>query len=440
MAAETLKTPKAKKPVIVCVDDEKFILDSLARQLQRKFGSAYDYEFAESAEEALEIVNDLLKTGHQVIMVISDQIMPGMSGDQFLTSLHRTSPGTVKILLTGQASLESAVNVINNANLYKYLTKPWSEEDFLISVESGIKHYLVSEEEARKSKMFAQFVPQEFFEFLPHKLTSQVQQVGSTVEREMTVLLMDIWNFSKATEKMASDSIFHFINSYLGYVVPIVYQNQGFVEKYMGDAIMALFIEPKGAVLASIQIQQAMQQLNQENAKKDLPQIGAGMGLHCGKLMLGIVGSVSRAEGNVISDVVTIASYLERLTREHGCRILTTGAVLKQANDETVQTRWIGRARLRHKSDVEEVYEVLDPANNPEDVHKLDTKALFEKGLAHFYKKELKEACAQFQTVLEKNPSDQVAKNHLEHASACMKEDIPADWDGVDVIASHPKR
>lgn len=119
-----------KKPVIICVDDEKIILDSLNRQLQRHFGDQYEYEFCESADEALELINQLNAEGYSVIMVISDQIMPGMSGDQFLVEVQESHPKIIKILLTGQASLESAIRAINKANLYRYITKPWSESDF----------------------------------------------------------------------------------------------------------------------------------------------------------------------------------------------------------------------------------------------------------------------------------------------------------------------
>ena len=133
------------KPVIVCVDDEQVILHSLDKQLARKFGEDYDLEFAESGEEALELIEELAEEGSEVVMVISDQIMPGMKGDELLVALHEAHPKMIKILLTGQAAMETAIHAINNANLFRYLTKPWDEADFLLTVEKGLKQYYLVE-------------------------------------------------------------------------------------------------------------------------------------------------------------------------------------------------------------------------------------------------------------------------------------------------------
>ncbi len=129
------------KSVIVCVDDSQSILNLLNKQLQRKLGDTYDCEFAESAEEALEVIEEIEGEGDTVVMVISDQIMPGMCGDQLLVALHKRNPKMIKILLTGQAGLDSAINAINNADLFRYITKPWDEEDFLLTVEKGLQQY-----------------------------------------------------------------------------------------------------------------------------------------------------------------------------------------------------------------------------------------------------------------------------------------------------------
>jgi len=130
-----------KKPVIFCVDDEKIVLNTLNSQLQGKFQDLYELGFAESGEEAIETINDLSKDGYEIIMVIADQIMPSMKGDELLVKVHQSYPKTIKILLTGQASLESAINAINSAHLFRYLTKPWPEEDFLLTVQKGLEEY-----------------------------------------------------------------------------------------------------------------------------------------------------------------------------------------------------------------------------------------------------------------------------------------------------------
>ena len=92
---------------ILCVDDEVIILNSLIRQLQAAFGDSYVYETSENAEEALEIVEELQQESTDVIVIVSDWLMPGMKGDKFLIEVHKKFPNVIKILLTGQADEEA---------------------------------------------------------------------------------------------------------------------------------------------------------------------------------------------------------------------------------------------------------------------------------------------------------------------------------------------
>ena len=129
------------RPVIICVDDEKLILDSLKGQLQHKFNSQCNLEIAESAEEALELLDELIEEEVEVPLVISDQIMPGMKGDELLVRINEISPRTNKILLTGQASAEAVGNALNKAKLYRYISKPWEEADLVLTAKEAIKSF-----------------------------------------------------------------------------------------------------------------------------------------------------------------------------------------------------------------------------------------------------------------------------------------------------------
>jgi two-component system, sensor histidine kinase and response regulator len=128
------------KLAIICVDDEAAILDSLKDQLKRQCNGC-TIEIAESGEEALEILEELRNDNYQVALVISDQIMPGMKGDELLTEIHQHYPEVLKILLTGQASPEAVVNAVNEANLYRYIAKPWEEADLSLTVSEALRRY-----------------------------------------------------------------------------------------------------------------------------------------------------------------------------------------------------------------------------------------------------------------------------------------------------------
>lgn len=127
-----------KKKLILCVDDEKVVLNSLLQQLQSGLGNAYLYEIAESAEEAWEIIGEL-QHEIEMVLIISDWLMPGMKGDEFLVSLHQKYPSVVTIMLTGQADEEAIKNAKTHANLYACLRKPWDKENLIENIQKALK-------------------------------------------------------------------------------------------------------------------------------------------------------------------------------------------------------------------------------------------------------------------------------------------------------------
>jgi len=129
------------KVVILCVDDEKIILDSLKEQLIDHFENQYEIETAEGGVEAIALFKELLEEGYEIPLIISDCLMPDMKGDELLMHIHSLSPKTLKIMLTGQKSTDAVVNVVNHANLYRYIGKPWEKEDLLLTVSEAVKSY-----------------------------------------------------------------------------------------------------------------------------------------------------------------------------------------------------------------------------------------------------------------------------------------------------------
>jgi serine phosphatase RsbU (regulator of sigma subunit)/CheY-like chemotaxis protein len=130
-----------EKPTILCVDDEQMILTNLEDQLTKAFGDDYDIELAESGEEGLEIVEELNENNRPLAVVICDQLMPQMKGEDFLIEVHRQLPQTMKIMLTGQASLESVGRTINEARLFRYVTKPWNKGELVEVVREAAELY-----------------------------------------------------------------------------------------------------------------------------------------------------------------------------------------------------------------------------------------------------------------------------------------------------------
>jgi DNA-binding NtrC family response regulator len=125
------------KPVIVCVDDEADILNTLKMQLKNEFKDNYFYELAESGDEALEVI-EAFQGKDQVIVVVSDWLMPGIKGDELLMIIHQKHPKIVKVMLTGQADTAAVQRAIQHADLYCCLYKPWKGEDLIKTIKSGL--------------------------------------------------------------------------------------------------------------------------------------------------------------------------------------------------------------------------------------------------------------------------------------------------------------
>ncbi len=154
---------------ILCVDDELIVLDSLKEQLKRSFGNNYYIEVAESGEEALLVIEELQRDGIEIALIISDQIMPRIKGDELLIKIHPQNPKMLKILLTGQASTEAVVNAVNGANLYRYVTKPWDEADLCLTVTEALRSYTQEQQLAQQNEAL-------------QKINEKLEQLNASLE------------------------------------------------------------------------------------------------------------------------------------------------------------------------------------------------------------------------------------------------------------------
>jgi len=169
-----------KEPVILCVDDEDIVLESLEIELSEKFGEKYLVEIAQNADEALEIVHEMLEEGRDITVVISDYIMPNVKGDELLKRVHQISPKTIKIMLTGQASMEGVTNAINEARLYRYIAKPWQKEDLALTIAEANRTFyqdkLLEEQNQKLSQQNQQL--KELNNTLEQKVAERTQEIA----------------------------------------------------------------------------------------------------------------------------------------------------------------------------------------------------------------------------------------------------------------------
>jgi two-component system, sensor histidine kinase LadS len=279
---------------------------------------------------------------------------------------------------------------------------------------------------------FRKFVPLEFLEFLGKREISEVV-LGEHVEEEMTVMFADIRSFTALSEVMAPDENFEFINDYLRRIVPTVKDYGGFIDKFMGDSIMALFPnQADDALRAGIEMQQAITDYNEEREAKGETPIRVGVGLHTGSLMLGIIGDEERLESTVISDAVNLASRVEKLNKFFGSSILITESTFKSIqNPLGFQYRFLGKVKVKGKSAPAAIFEVFGGETEELRSRKLSTQRDFEQGLVAYLLRDFRQARAHFAEVLRANREDKAAVYYYLHAKRAMEVKPGDDWDGT---------
>lgn len=415
-----------KKQYIICVDDEKIVLDSLAALLHRGFGDKYLYEFAESAAEAIEIINDILAQGNEVVMIISDQVMPGMTGDQFLVHMHKSHPQLIKVLLTGQASVEAAINSVNNAGLFSYLRKPWQENEIMTTVSRGIEHYSMHKKMLRQLSSFKKFVPESFLKLLKLENIEDVSGKES-IELAAAVLFADIRGFTSLSEAMGHKKTFEYLNEYHALMSDIVTQNEGVVEKFIGDGILAIF-QDSGikSTKAAIEIINAMPHFNSLHEI----EIKVGIGISVGPIVLGTVGSKDRIDITVIGDKVNEASRIESLTKFYGCTILVEDSVKDKLPAE-YKVRYIDTVRVRGQRKSIKLFEILETFDKKEKELLLSYQDKFMEAINLYKTRRFFEAEKLFMECTKINPQDHIVKLYLQRTTVIQNSIIDDKWDGI---------
>ncbi len=169
------------KTITLCVDDDPVVLNAIRTLLTNQLDSNHIIEIAESAEEALEICQDLLANGDELNLIISDYIMPDMQGDELLARIHAISPNTITILLTGQSFIDGVKRAINNANLYRFLEKPFNNDDIVLTVRSAHLVYAQARELERQNESLRQMNAN--LEALVEQRTAELREKNQELER-----------------------------------------------------------------------------------------------------------------------------------------------------------------------------------------------------------------------------------------------------------------
>lgn len=279
---------------------------------------------------------------------------------------------------------------------------------------------------------YGRFVPHDLLRLLGKKSILEVQ-LGDQVEREMSVLFSDIRNFTSISEAMSPQDNFNFINNYLKCVGPHIRTHNGIIDKYIGDAVMALFPERVDDALdAALHMQMALDRQNEISLRTGGQAIHIGIGVHVGKVMLGTVGESERMDGTVISDTVNLASRLEGMTKKYGCRIIISDVVKGRiVRSDSYQMRLVDRVYVAGKSEAVTLYEVFNGDEASLRDHKAASLGEYNQALAYYYDQNFTEAETLFSRIAAAHVHDCPASLFSEKVRDILANGLPPDWDGA---------
>ena len=406
---------------ILVVDDEP-----INQQVLKNHLSGQDFQLVQ-AMNGEEAIKALKTTERPFDLVLLDIMMPRMSGYEVCQKIReRFLPSELPvIMITAKDQLPDIVQGLSlGAN--DYLPKPFHKDELLARINTQLDLH-------RIFNVAGRFVPNEFLKSLGRDRITEVM-LGDQIEREVTVLFSDIRDYTTLAEGMTPKENFKFVNAINARMGPIIQNNNGFVNQYLGDAIMAIFAEsPKDALNAAIEMQKAIMLYNEQRSKKPREPIRVGLGLHTGSLIFGITGDEKRLDATTIADTVNTASRIESLTKHFGASILLSEDSLRKIGKEhPFHLRFLGKVLVKGKKEPVGIYECYDGDTPEMMAHKLKTVTDFDAGLEHYLRRSFPEATGSFNKVLKNNPEDQIARFFINKSSRYTHEGVSHGWTGVE--------
>ncbi|MCB9639969.1 MAG: adenylate/guanylate cyclase domain-containing protein [Myxococcales bacterium] len=281
------------------------------------------------------------------------------------------------------------------------------------------------------------FVPVEFLAHLGREDLRQVQR-GDQNQLEMTTFFSDVRSFTSLVESMTPAETMLFVNRYLNAMEPPISKHNGFIDKYIGDAVMALFDEPDDALQASIDCLKALEDYNQQRIAEGEMPVKIGIGLHTGTLMLGTVGGEHRLSCTVLGDSVNLASRIEGLTKLYSAPLLITGQTRDRLKDPSkYKMQQVDRVAAKGKTEPVDLYEVWDGLSHQEQQDKQATHQAFQKGYQAFVVGDFQDAQQRFLQILQDCPQDRLVQLYVERCQHFIEQGIPEHWNGI--VRMHQK-
>lgn len=347
--------------------------------------------------------------------------------------------GMIPVNMMTQLSLKAGATVEIVLLTFSLAYFSWiirSEKDHKISVTASQKTKIQKRQE-ELIKAYQLFVPHQLVDYLEKDSILDVK-LGDHMEKEISILFSDIRAFSSLSESMTPQENFKFLNSYLKQMEPVIKNCNGFIDKYIGDSIMALFGKnADDAVRAAIDMQKKLVEYNSWRNDAGYCSLEIGIGINTGSVMIGTVGGPGRMEGTVIGDAVNLASRIEGMAKSYQTPILIGEKTYKTlANKENYLIRKIDHVKVIGKEETVEIYEVFDIDSQEVREGKQQTLKQFSEALTYYEVGDLEEAQKLFQTCLEINPNDRTANIYDDRCTYYLTVGLSSNWNRITELKS----
>lgn len=308
---------------------------------------------------------------------------------------------------------------------------------YAISLTLSSKMGALEDEIKRMLAIFRMFVPEQLLDRIAKQGLDSIR-LGSASEESASILFSDIRSFSSIAENLTPAATLGFLNSFMQRMAPIIQANNGFVNQFIGDAIMAIFYAPThsaDAVDTAIAMRRTLEEFNHARQHRGESRIDIGIGINSGHVILGTIGSRTRMDSAVIGDAVNLGARIEQLTKRYRVGILITDRNYSRLPDpEKYCCREVDIVQVKGKTKVVTLYEIFDADPEPLKHKKFACLHDYHQGLLYYRAMEWEKAIAAFSRTLKILPNDPVAELYVERCILLQRRPPPLEWNGVTVL------
>lgn len=282
-------------------------------------------------------------------------------------------------------------------------------EEYLIQINNNYKD---SGRIIRKTNQeYLKFIPKQFLKFLAKKNVLDLQ-LGNKIKKEVTTLFCDIRNSTVTSSTLSLEENFNFINSYLNLISPIIRKNNGYIDKYLGDGVLAIFTKPESAIECAHQIDREIKIKNA--SKKRIAEVEIGIAIHTGDVVFGVVGDEERKALTVVSDSVNLAGKMQEINKLFSSTILFSKKTLDNFQNYELDYRYIGTLEFKDKNQIVPLFESLYTYQKKKKEQIMSCKNTFEEAVRAFDRKDYEVAKESFEKVISACKSDEISKIYIE--------------------------